>query len=85
VGSALRNTGNVTSTTADPSPANDGPAATAVTTLADVAVAGTGPAAVAAGANATYALSVTNAGPGDAQAVQLIGADLALTKTVSDP
>jgi uncharacterized repeat protein (TIGR01451 family) len=74
-GSALGNTANVTSTTADPNPADDGPTATAaVTTLADLAVATTGPAAVTAGADATYALSVTNNGPGDPQAVQLTDA-----------
>jgi uncharacterized repeat protein (TIGR01451 family) len=44
---------------------------TTVGAAADLAVRKAGPAAVTAGANAAYALTLTNSGPGDAQGVTL--------------
>ena len=66
-----------TSTTPDPTPANNNgslPAARVTTTVveqADVATTKTGPATVNAGANFSYSLTVANAGPSAASAVVL--------------
>ncbi|GEM_PF-702097 len=71
-GTTETDTATVASTTSDSNAANN--TATFITTVnssADLAVVKTGPAAVVAGTNATYTLSVTNAGPSDAQGVTL--------------
>lgn len=64
------NTATVSSTTADASPGNNASTAnTTVSTSADVSIVKTGPAGVTAGNDVTYAITVANAGPSDAQAV----------------
>src|SRR5262249_28813649 len=73
-GTTLLNQAAVSSTTSDPQAANDtsGTTDTLVSTKADVAdlkVADTS--TVVAGEHVTYTITVTNAGPSDAQAVQL--------------
>jgi len=69
-GATITNTANVTSTTTDPNPANNASSVTtAISTLADVSIVKTGPATAVAGGDVTYAITVTNAGPSDGQAV----------------
>jgi uncharacterized repeat protein (TIGR01451 family) len=74
---SVSNTATVTSTTADPTPANnkatDGP--TPVTTSANVSLTKSHVGPIVAGANVTYSLTTTNAGPSDA-------ADLTVTDTL---
>jgi uncharacterized repeat protein (TIGR01451 family) len=83
-GTVISNTATVTSTT-DPNPANN--SATTTTTvgpLADVSVTKTdSPDPVAAGANLTYTITVTNAGPSSASSVTLSDAVPAGTSFVS--
>jgi uncharacterized repeat protein (TIGR01451 family) len=68
----ITNTATVSSSTADPNPANNnGSATTQVTTSADVEVVKTGPASAMAGQNASYTIAVTNHGPSNAQTVSL--------------
>jgi uncharacterized repeat protein (TIGR01451 family) len=84
-GSTIANTAQVSSATADGTPGNSAATATAtVATQADLAVTKTGPGTVTIGANATYTISVTNAGPSDAQAVTLLDAVPAGTTFVSE-
>ncbi|HEV3133851.1 MAG TPA: DUF11 domain-containing protein [Acidimicrobiia bacterium] len=75
-GTVISNTASASSTTADPTPANN--SATSTTTVAasaDLAVAKSdSPDPVTAGTNLTYTIGVTNNGPSDATSV-----------TVSDP
>ncbi|HET7437677.1 MAG TPA: DUF11 domain-containing protein [Thermoanaerobaculia bacterium] len=67
----LTNSVNVTSTSSDPTPANNtATASSVVTSAADVSVTKNGPPSVTAGGNLTYTITVTNAGPSDAQQVQ---------------
>jgi len=71
-GSVLSNTASAASSTADPNSGNNSAtASTTVNTQADLAVANAGPAAVLAGNTITYAITVTNNGPSDAQSVAL--------------
>jgi large repetitive protein len=59
-------------TTPDPDPANNiGPASTMIEVSADVQVSKTGSATAVAGGLVAYTITVTNAGPSDAEAVQL--------------
>jgi large repetitive protein len=63
-GALLSNTGTVTSATPDPVPANNtSTVTTAVGSVADLSLVKTGPKHVTAGANITYHLVVSNAGP----------------------
>src|SRR4029077_3408698 len=85
-GSTIRNTANVTTTTTDDKEASNDETATftsTVTTVADLHVTKTGPAAVAPGTNITYTVTLTNAGPSDAQGVTLTDAVPAGTTFVS--
>ncbi|MCY2989815.1 MAG: hypothetical protein NTY19_18375 [Planctomycetota bacterium] len=67
IGSVLKNTATVTTTTLDPTPANNSATATTtVSTLADLAVTKTGVGTVLAGNNLTYTVTVTNNGPSHA-------------------
>ena len=50
---------------------NTATASTAVSSVADLSVTKTGPDVVTAGANATYTITVRNAGPSNAQSVTL--------------
>jgi uncharacterized repeat protein (TIGR01451 family) len=69
-GSTVTNTLIVSSSTSDPNAVNNTASTTAtVVTSADVSIVKSGPATVTAGTNATYSLTVTNAGPSDAQNV----------------
>jgi uncharacterized repeat protein (TIGR01451 family) len=69
---SLSNTASVSSTTADPNPANNtSSVATTVTASADLALVKTGPAAVTAAGSVTYQLVVTNHGPSDAAGVSV--------------
>ena len=62
----------MTSTTADPTPANNtSTASTTVTASADLAITKTGPATVVAGGAVSYSLVVVNNGPSDAAAVSV--------------
>jgi uncharacterized repeat protein (TIGR01451 family) len=71
-GTQISNTAFVSSATPDPSPSNNfSTTNTTISTSADLAVVKTGPATVAPGANLTYAITVTNNGPSDAQGVSL--------------
>src|SRR5256886_2770289 len=64
---SLSNTASVSSTTADPTPANNtSVAVTTVTASADLAITKSGPATVVAGGGVSYALVVVNNGPSDA-------------------
>ncbi len=64
---SLTNTASVSSTTADPVPANNtSSVTTGVTASADLAITKTGPATVVAGNNVSYSLVVVNNGPSDA-------------------
>jgi uncharacterized repeat protein (TIGR01451 family) len=84
-GSSINNTTTVTSSTTDSNAGNNTATATSlVTTVADLAVTKTAPATVTAGANATYTITLTNAGPSDAQTVALNDALPANTTFVSD-
>jgi uncharacterized repeat protein (TIGR01451 family) len=68
-GATISNTANVTSTTTDPNLTNNASTVTtSISTLADVSIVKTGPAATVAGGDVTYAITVNNAGPSDAQA-----------------
>ena len=70
--SPFTNTATVTATTADPTPANNSSSVqTAVMTVADLALSKVGPAFATRGANLTYTIVVTNAGPGSAASVQV--------------
>ncbi|HEV2034160.1 MAG TPA: putative Ig domain-containing protein [Candidatus Dormibacteraeota bacterium] len=69
-GTIITNTANVSSTTADPNPANNTSAVTtSVSALADVSIVKTGPATAVAGILVTYQITTANNGPSDAQAV----------------
>jgi len=66
-GSTISNTANVSTTTNDLNPGNNGSTAmTNVSTSADVGVTKTAAAAVTAGSNLTYTITVGNIGPSDA-------------------
>ncbi|MEA2218861.1 MAG: hypothetical protein QOJ35_1487 [Solirubrobacteraceae bacterium] len=66
----VANNATVSSDTGDPTPANDADGASVdVTPVADVSITKTGPANVAAGADATYTLTASNAGPSTAHGV----------------
>src|SRR5206468_12452386 len=70
--STIVNTATVLSSTADSNTANN--TATAMTTAtasADLSVTKTGPDVITAGTNATYTITVRNAGPSNAQSVTL--------------
>jgi large repetitive protein len=83
-GAQRANTAQVTGPTTDPSAGNNSSTATtAVTTSADLAVAKSAPATVTAGTNLTYAITVTNNGPSDAQAVAVTDTVPANTTFVS--
>lgn len=72
---SIDNTAVVTSATADPVAANDSSTATAVIgATADLSIAKIGPASITSGQDATYTVTVANAGPSDA-----------LNVTLSDP
>lgn len=69
-GGTIVNVANATTTTPDPTPANN--RATATTTIAatvDLAITKTGPATAAAGADVTFSLAVVNIGPSTATGV----------------
>jgi uncharacterized repeat protein (TIGR01451 family) len=72
-GATITNTADATSATTDPTPANDSATATtSVIAEADLMVTKTDdPDPVIAGTNLTYTITVTNAGPSDAQGVSL--------------
>ncbi|HUJ15401.1 MAG TPA: DUF11 domain-containing protein, partial [Thermoanaerobaculia bacterium] len=81
----LSNTASVTSATSDSVPGNNSATSTAtITSSADVVVAKSGPPTVTAGNNVTYIVTVTNAGPSDAQTVSLSDATPANTTFVSE-
>ena len=84
-GSTITNTASVSTTTTDPVPGNN--SATATTTVnaaADLSLTKTdSPDPVTAGTNITYALTLTNNGPADAQSVSLTDAVPANTTFVS--
>jgi uncharacterized repeat protein (TIGR01451 family) len=85
-GSTISNTATVSTTTTDPTPGNNSATVTtSVRTSADVRVGITGPQLVMAGALLTYTLTVTNAGPSDAQGVQLTDMVPSGTTFVSAP
>ena len=71
--SALTNTGQVTTTTSDPTPGNNSATqGTAVATSADLSLTKTDSAdPVGVGANLTYTLTAANAGPSDAVSVSV--------------
>jgi uncharacterized repeat protein (TIGR01451 family) len=69
---SMTNTATVTSTTPDPSAANNTSAVTStVLQKADLSVTKTGPAMALTGSNVTYSITVMNNGPSDATGVQL--------------
>ena len=71
-GSTLYTGAVVSATTADPVPGNDtAQASTAVEVSAGVAIALSGPASVTRGTQATYTVTVSNAGPSDAVGVSV--------------
>ena len=70
-GSVLSNTATVTSSTADPTTPNTTTFNSTVATTTDISVTKTGPASVIPGQNLTYTVSISNAGPIDAQSVSL--------------
>ena len=73
--SPFTNTATVSSTASDPVPANNSSgAATSVTSQADLSIVKAGPASVGRGANVTYTIVVTNAGPSNAASVQVADA-----------
>jgi large repetitive protein len=69
---SINNAATVSTTTADPSPANNtANTTTPVVTDADLKVVKTGPASVVPGENLDYSITVTNLGPSTAPAVSL--------------
>ena len=72
-GSVISNTASVSSTTADPTPANNSATSTTtVTTSADLGVTkADSPDPVTAGTDLTYTIGITNTGPSDAPGVTL--------------
>jgi uncharacterized repeat protein (TIGR01451 family) len=71
-GAGFSDTASVTSTTTDLSSTNNTSTVTGtIATSADVAVSATGPSSVTAGTNATYTITLSNAGPSDSQGVVL--------------
>jgi uncharacterized repeat protein (TIGR01451 family) len=69
-GSTLTNTATVSSTTVDPDTTdNSASTSTPVFAQTDVSITKTGPATVTSGTNITYTISVSNAGPSNANAV----------------
>ena len=71
-GSLVGNAANVGSAATDPNPGDNlSTVATTVTVSADVGVSKSGPATINAGTNITYNLTVSNAGPSDAQGVSM--------------
>jgi uncharacterized repeat protein (TIGR01451 family) len=83
-GATITNTANVTSTTTDPDLTNNASSVTtSISTLADLSIVKTGPATAVAGINVTYPITVTNAGPSDAQVVVTTDALPATTTMVS--
>ena len=72
-GTVISNTASVSSTTADPTPANNSATSTTtVTTSADLGVTkADSPDPVTAGTDLTYTIGITNAGPSDAPGVTL--------------
>ena len=73
---AITNTATVSSTTIDPNPTNDASSTgtTVAVPTADVAVTKTAPATAIDGTNISYAIKVTNSGPGAADGVTLTDA-----------
>src|SRR5205085_521124 len=70
--STLTNTATISATTTDPVSSNNSSTTTVtVNTQADLSVTKSGPASVLAGNNLTYAVTVTNNGPSNAQSVAL--------------
>ena len=70
--SPFTNTATVSSSTADPSAANNSASAqTTVSASADLGITKTGSTTVVAGNNVTYTITVTNAGPSDAASVSV--------------
>ncbi|HVR37483.1 MAG TPA: hypothetical protein VMU84_00185 [Thermoanaerobaculia bacterium] len=83
-GTVITNTATATSSTGDPNSGNESSSTNAtVTTSADVSVTKSGPASVVAGTDITYTVTVTNAGPSDAQTVSLTDSVPAETTFVS--
>jgi uncharacterized repeat protein (TIGR01451 family) len=81
---SVSNTANVSTSTTDTNGGNN--SSTAVTTLtasADIAVTKSGPATAAAGSDISYLISISNAGPSDAQSVSLTDTIPAATSFVS--
>jgi large repetitive protein len=71
-GTVITNSATVSSTSADPDPANNTRAAASTAQVsADLRVTKTGPATVVAGTQATYTIEIVNLGPSDAQGVTL--------------
>jgi uncharacterized repeat protein (TIGR01451 family) len=72
-GSTISNTANVTTDAMDDSAANDETATfnSTVAAVADLVVSKSGPTTVTAGTDVTYTITLTNAGPSDAQGVSL--------------
>src|SRR5262249_2776601 len=69
---SLSNTATITGSNADPNPGNNSSTAmTTVVAMADLTVVKTGPATANAGTNATYTVTLTNAGPSFATSVSL--------------
>jgi uncharacterized repeat protein (TIGR01451 family) len=71
VAGSLDNQANASSTTPDPTPNNVAVVRAPATASADLSVRKSAPASVIAGQPVTWTIVVTNAGPSDAQAVQL--------------
>ncbi|HWW60550.1 MAG TPA: hypothetical protein VN181_04200, partial [Thermoanaerobaculia bacterium] len=83
-GASLVNTATVSTATSDPNSGNDTATSTAtVSTSADVGISKTGPASAPAGSTVHYTITVTNAGPSDAQNVVVTDAPGANTTFVS--
>ena len=83
VGAIITNTANVTSTTADPNPANNASVVTSTITSPDLALTKTGPATAVAGTTITYNISVNNLGGASATSLSLTDAIPAGTTFVS--
>jgi uncharacterized repeat protein (TIGR01451 family) len=84
-GSTIDNTAQVSSLTPDPtSTDNTSTASDTVVTSADLVVSKTGPTTITAGTDATYTITLTNAGPSDAQNVSLTDAVPSGTTFVSE-
>ncbi len=74
-GATVTNAATAATTLGDPTPAdNTSSASTTISTSADISVLKTGPANITAGTNGTYTITVSNAGPSDAQGVTLADA-----------